>query len=796
MSRRRRQLPFIRSFEDLRMKDIDQVGGKNASLGEMTSALRSNHIPIPPGFAITAAAYWAFIDNNALRDPITALIRRYHKRTLGLSAAGSEIRKLILRAKFPDALREEILGAYRALGAGDAPQVVAVRSSATAEDLPDVSFAGQHESFLNIKGESALLAACRRCFASLFNDRAIAYRERNHFSDMKVALSVGVQTMVRSDRGAAGVMFTLVPESGFPGVVRIEGAWGLGEMVVKGTITPDSYMAFKGLLNRPEMIPIVEKSRGGAKSKMVYGKSRESATRIVPTSSRERRSFVLSDREVLTLARWGVAIEAHYKRPMDIEWAKDGISNRLYILQARPETVQSQAPSTLTSYRIASAGRLLARGLAVGGGIATGAIFHAKDTKDVVRFPKGGILVARNTNPDWVPIMRRASGIITQQGGRTSHAAIVSREFGIPAVIGASLTNRLKNGAVVTVSACEGDEGKVYAGAARFTSRSLDPAALKRTKTKIMMNLANPTTAMRWWRLPVAGIGLARMEFIIANHIKIHPLALARYSALTDKNVRTEIASLTGSEDKKEYFVERLTRGIARLAAFTYPQPIIVRTSDFKTNEYGALLGGKQFEPVEENPMIGWRGASRYYSPDYEDGFALECAAIARARNRLGFSNIVVMIPFCRTPEEADKVLATMAKHGLKRGQKGLKVYVMCEIPSNVILAEAFAKRFDGFSIGSNDLTQLTLGCDRDSLTLAPLFREDNAAVQWSIRHVIRAAHRAGRTIGFCGQAPSDNPGYAAFLVSAGIDSISVTPDSFAAVKNSVARAERRRRHD
>jgi len=794
MATRQPKRPFVRPFEDVRMKDIAQVGGKNASLGEMVGALRGKNIPVPAGFAITAAAYWAFIDANALREPIAAVLRRYHKGTMVLPAAGSAIRNLILKAPFPDELREDILKAYRSLVRRSGSRSVAVRSSATAEDLPDASFAGQHESFLNIQGERAVLAACRRCMASLFNDRAIVYRERNRFADMKVALSVGVQTMVRSDKGGAGVMFTLDPESGFAGVVRIEGAWGLGEMVVKGTITPDSYMVFKALLERPRLTPIVEKSRGGATTKMVYSRRRNIATKVVPTSRRERHSFVLSDRDILTLARWAVAIEEHYRKPMDIEWAKDGVSNRLFILQARPETVQSHASSTLTSYRIARAGRLVASGLAVGGGVAVGPVVRMTNAKNAASFPKGGILVARHTDPDWVPVMRRAGGVITEQGGRTSHAAIVSREFGIPAVIGAPRAKDLKNGQVVTVSTCEGDEGKVYAGAARFVAKSLDPTRLKHTRTEIMVNLANPAAAMRWWRLPTAGIGLARMEFIIANHIKVHPLALARFSDLTDKKARRAIAALTGNEDKKEYFVDRLARGIGRLAALSYPRPVIVRTSDFKTNEYAALLGGKQFEPVEENPMIGWRGASRYYSPGYADGFALECAALARARNRLGFDNIVVMIPFCRTPDEADKVLAAMAAHGLKRGRNGLKVLVMCEIPSNVILAEEFAKRFDGFSIGSNDLTQLTLGCDRDSRTLAPLFREDNAAVQWSIRHVIKAAHRSGCKVGFCGQAPSDDPRYASFLVAAGIDSISVTPDSFGAVKASVAAAERRRK--
>jgi pyruvate,water dikinase len=630
--------------------------------------------------------------------------------------------------------------------------------------------------------------------ASLFNDRAIAYRQRNGFEDMKVALSVGVQLMVRSDKGAAGVMFTLDPESGFPKVVRIEGAWGLGEMVVKGTITPDSYTVFKPLLERPNVTPIVELTFGGAHRKMIYGHRGGTATRIVPTSARERRTPVLNEQEVLVLARWATAIERYYKQPMDIEWAKDGVSGALYIIQARPETVQAHASQSQASYRIVRSGKVLASGLAIGNGVAAGQVFRMKSPKDTAKFPQGAILVARHTDPDWVPLMRRARAIITEQGGRTSHAAIVSREFGLPAVIGAPRARALKTGQTVTVSTCEGDEGKVYAGTAQYTARTRNMSVAKKTRTEIMVNLANPAAAMRWWRMPIAGIGLARMEFIIANHIKIHPLALARFAQLKDQSARRMISRLTAGENKKDYFIDRLARGIGRLAALCYPRPIIVRTSDFKTNEYAALVGGRQFEPKEENPMIGWRGASRYYSPDYADGFALECAAIARAREQMGFDNIVVMIPFCRTPEEADKVLKEMASNGLRRGRKGLQVFVMCEIPSNVILAKEFAGRFDGFSIGSNDLTQLTLGCDRDSRTLAPLFREDNAAVQWSIRHVIAAAHASNVKVGFCGQAPSDDPRYAAFLVDAGIDSISVTPDSFSAVKASVAAAEGRRK--
>ncbi len=786
----RRGRPYLLRLADVRLKDIAQVGGKNASLGEMMGALGKSGIRLPPGFAITATAYWAFIDENGLRGPITDLLARYRRGALPLAAAGRTIRAKIMRGRFPARLEAEILAAYARMDNA----AVAVRSSATAEDLPETSFAGQHESFLNIRGGSAVLRACKSCFASLFNDRAIVYRERNHFDDMKIALSVGVQKMVRSDKGCAGVMFTLDPESGFPRVVRIEGAWGLGEMVVKGTVTPDSYTVFKPLLTHARAVPIIEKTRGGATEKMVYGAGHRHPTRVVATSRAERSAFVISDAEVIRLARWAVRIEAHYGKPMDIEWAKDGSSGRLYIVQARPETVQSRQPDhALRSYRVTSAAKPLLTGTAIGASIAAGKACRLRTARDTGTFTDGAILFAVHTDPDWVPIMRRAAAIVTEQGGRTSHAAIVAREFGIPAVIGVgAAAGKIKNGQTVTVSACEGDEGRIYAGLVPYTSKKLDPDRAMRTRTDIMVNLANPAAALRWWRLPAAGIGLARMEFLIANHIRIHPLALARFKDVKDKAARAEIERLTGGENKEDYFIDRLARGLARLAALVYPKPAIVRMSDFKTNEYAALIGGRQFEPVEENPMIGWRGASRYYSPDYADGFALECRAVAKARSILGLDNIVVMIPFCRTPEEADKVLKVMAANGLKRGKDRLQVYVMCEIPSNVILAADFAKRFDGFSIGSNDLTQLTLGVDRDSRRLSSLFKEDNAAVLRSIRQVISAAHKAGRKVGFCGQAPSDNPAYAKFLATAGIDSISVTPDSLLAVKRSVAASEAR----
>ena len=787
--------PYVKRLSDVDASLVAEVGGKNASLGELLGKLQRDGVRVCDGFTTTAAAYTAFLDANDLRNVITAKLAAWRQGKVSLAAAGSFIRKKVLAGQFPADVARDITRAYADLCrvTGQPTQAVAVRSSATAEDLPSASFAGQHDTYLNISGRAAVLAACRRCIASLFNDRAISYREKNGFDHMRTALAVGVQRMVRSDKGAAGVMFTLDTESGFPDVVRIEGAWGLGEMVVQGAVSPDSYMVFKPLLAKRGKAPIIEKTLGQKRQKMIYGGLRH-RTSIVATSAQERVRFVLTDKETLQLARWAVAIERHYGRPMDIEWAKDGRSGQLFILQARPETVQSQVGTHgIRTFSIRKTGRKLVTGLAVGDAVASGIVHRIKTPADAARFPVGGILVTKITDPDWVPVMRRAAAIITDQGGRTSHAAIVSREFGLPAIVGAgNATTVLREGQLVTVSCAEGDQGRVYEGKADFKSKMLDLSKLPATRTKVMLNMADPAAALRWWRLPADGIGLARMEFIISSHIKIHPLALARFATLKDKAARTLITEMTrGYKTKSDYFVDRLSLGIARLAAVQYPRPVIVRMSDFKTNEYAALIGGQQFEPKEENPMIGWRGASRYYSPDYRDGFALECKAISKVRRDIGLDNVIMMIPFCRTPEEADKVLAEMASHGLKRGVDGLQVYVMCEIPSNVILAADFARRFDGFSIGSNDLTQLTLGVDRDSHRLAGLFKEDNAAVTTSIQRVITEAGKARRKTGFCGQAPSDHPAYARFLVDAGIDSVSVTPDSFLAVKRQVAAAER-----
>ena len=781
---------FVLPLSELRRGDVARVGGKNASLGEMIGTLAGAGISVPGGFATTAAAYWRFIEANALQDRVALEIGRLNNDLSNLPSVGGAVRALILEAVFPPEIDGAIRQAYRDMQAGGA-STVAVRSSATAEDLPEASFAGQLESYLNVEGEDPLLAACKKCFASLFTDRAISYRETHGFDHLKVALSVGVQKMVRSDLASSGVMFSIDTETGFPRSVLLTGAWGLGETVVQGMVDPDEFQVFKPLLADALLVPIIEKSLGAKRRKMIYGDA--GSTILRDTSDDERRRFVLEDAEVLTLARWAVIIEKHYGLPMDMEWAKDGETGALYIVQARPETVQSRrGAGALKTYSLKDKGPLLVSGLAVGDKIGAGKVCRLDGAEDIERFETGAVLVTKITDPDWVPIMKRAAAIVTDHGGRTSHAAIVSRELGLPAIVGAgNATEELTDGQEVTVSCAEGDEGHVYAGIAEVTVTEIDIDTIPKTRTKAMLNIANPAAAFRWWRLPADGVGLARMEFIISNHIKVHPMALLRFDEVTDEAARAEIERLTaGYDTKADYFVDRLARGMSRIAAAHYPLPAIVRMSDFKTNEYAKLLGGGAFEPHEENPMIGWRGASRYYHPDYRDGFGLECRAIARAREEIGLSNIVMMIPFCRTPEEADRVIAEMAKHGLVRGRNGLKVYVMAEIPSNVVLAKEFATRFDGFSIGSNDLTQLTLGIDRDSERLSSLFNERHPAVTETIARLLASAKATGTHTGLCGQAPSDHPEFARFLVEHGIDSISVTPDSFLRVKEQIAAAE------
>ena len=787
--------PLVVWFEKLGRGDVSLVGGKNASLGEMVRHLGERGVRVPRGFATTAQSYWQFVDANELRETMVDSLAALEAGHASLAEVGATIRHEFLRGTWPQDLAEAIQAAYQELcqRTGKADADVAVRSSATAEDLPDASFAGQQESYLNIRGEKALLDACRRCYASLFTDRAISYRQAKRFDHLKVALSVGVQTMVRSDLGGAGVMFSIDTETGFDKVVLVNAAWGLGENVVQGAVDPDEYQVFKPLLSQPSLVPIIEKKLGEKAKKMIYAQDSDRPTRNVPTSKAERATFVLSDQDILALGRWACVIEDHYGYPMDMEWAKDGESGELFILQARPETVQSRKEaSAFRSYRIKSKGRKLASGLSIGDAVVSGRACLIDNPRDIGRFVDGTILVTQTTDPDWVPIMKRAAAVITDHGGRTSHAAIVSRELGLPAIVGTGDATRiLHDEQEVTVSCAEGDEGFIYEGTADFEVEELDLKLIPETRTKVMLNFANPAAAFRWWRIPADGVGLARMEFVVSNQIKVHPMALVRYDTLKDEDAKRAIAELTqGYEDKTEYFVDRLARGLARIAAAHYPKPVIVRMSDFKTNEYANLVGGAAFEPKEENPMLGFRGASRYYSPRYRDGFALECRAIRRLREEMGFRNVIVMIPFCRSTKEADRVLVVMAESGLRRGENGLEVYVMCEIPSNVILAKAFAERFDGFSIGSNDLTQLTLGVDRDSEELAGLFDEQDEAVKWMIDSVIQEAHKSGTKVGLCGQAPSDHPEFAEFLVACGIDSVSVSPDSFIAVKRRVAAAE------
>ncbi|MCB5272790.1 Phosphoenolpyruvate synthase [Arthrobacter sp. SO5] len=783
-------------FEKIGMGDVPQVGGKNASLGELIRSLAAQGVRVPDGFATTADAYRRFIDANGIETAMRSRIQSYRAGETSLRATGEAIRELFLDSDFPEDIAASIRSHYRELGerAGLDRLSVAVRSSATAEDLPDASFAGQQETFLNIAGERELLDACRRCYASLFTDRAISYREVKGFDHLDVALSIGVQRMVRSDVGASGVMFSIDTDSGFPRVAVVSAAWGLGETVVQGTINPDKYVVFKPLLAEPEFAPIIEKTLGSKDRKMVYSLGGHARTKMVDTSEAERRAFVLDDAEILALARWAVSVEEHYERPMDMEWARDGVTGELFMVQARPETVQSQKTgSRFTLHHLLDTGTVLVRGAAIGDSIAQGTACVIRSAADIENFRDGAILVTEMTDPDWVPIMKRAAGIVTDRGGPTSHAAIVSRELGVPAVVGTgNATTVLTEDRAVTISCAEGDEGRVYQGSLAFETEEVDLGELPETRTKVMVNIASPAAAFQWWRLPADGVGLARMEFIISALIRVHPMALVHPERVTDPQEAAQIRELTrGYSDPKAYFVDALALGIAKIAAPYHPRPVIVRLSDFKTNEYAHLIGGSAFEEPEENPMLGFRGASRYYDERYREGFALECAALKRVREKLGFGNIIVMIPFCRTPEEADKVLAVMAENGLVRGQDGLQVYMMCEIPSNVVLAGKFATRFDGFSIGSNDLTQLVLGVDRDSAQLASLFDERDEAVMAMISEAISKAHAAGIKIGICGQGPSNHPEFAAFLVSEGIDSISLNPDSYLRTVPRIAEAEK-----
>jgi len=786
---------FVRRFEDLGSEDVPEVGGKNASLGEMIRNLREKGIHVPGGFATTAGAYRAFIEDNGLEDKIREHLNNLETGSQPLEKTGRSIRRLFSRAQFSEDLERQIEKAYEDLCGryGQKDMDVAVRSSATAEDLPNASFAGQQETFLNISGVEELLEACKKCYASLFTDRAISYRTEKGFDHLKVALSVGVQKMVRSDKAGSGVMFSIDTETGFPGVVVINAAWGLGENVVQGTVNPDEYRVFKPLLADDGFRPIIDKVLGEKEKKMIYSTGGAHTTKNINTPRDERKSLVLNDDEILTLAKWAAVIEDHYGRPMDIEWAKDGETGELLVVQARPETVQSQKESgQLKAYTLKGKGKVLARGQSIGDAVAAGRVCKIKSAGEIDRFKDGCVLVTEMTDPDWVPIMKMAAAIVTDHGGRTCHAAIVSRELGIPAVVGTgNASDVLTEDQGVTVSCAEGETGFIYEGELEYDVEDVSLENIPETRTRIMMNIASPAAAFRWWRLPARGIGLARMEFIINNIIKIHPMALVRFDSLKDKEAKKKIRELTrGYEDKVEYFVDNLARGIAKIAASRYPEPVIVRMSDFKTNEYADLIGGKEFEPRESNPMLGFRGASRYYSEAYREGFALECRAVRRVREIMGLSNVVVMIPFCRTLEEADRVLKVLGENDLARGARGLQVYVMAEIPSNITLADKFSDRFDGFSIGSNDLTQLVLGVDRDSSELSEIFDERNEAVRIEIKRLIDAAYAKGRKVGICGQAPSDYPEFAQFLVKCGIDSISLNPDSVISVKRLVAGVE------
>ena len=793
---------WIRWFAETSIADIPLVGGKNASLGEMYRELASRGVQVPNGFAITAEAYWHFLKETGTDVKVRNILDRLKPDDVqSLRECGHDVRQAITAANLPADLQTSIIEAYDKLSGGPEQGLdVAVRSSATAEDLPDASFAGQQETYLNVQGRAQLLETCKRCFASLFTDRAISYRRHKGFDDFRIGLSIGVQRMVRSDLATSGVMFSIDTETGFRNAVLINAAYGLGENVVQGAVNPDEYLVFKPTLAEGYR-PILQKRLGNKEFKLIYDLGGGRMTRNVPVPTEERARFAITDNEILILARWACIIEEHYSKtrgvftPMDMEWAKDGITGELWIVQARPETVQSQKDVNVQeNYSLKEQGQVLVRGRSVGEKIGQGPVHVITHARHLEEFRTGEVLVTDKTDPDWEPTMKKAAAIVTNRGGRTCHAAIVSRELGLPAVVGTENgTEKLQNGQAVTVSCAEGDEGHVYEGRLKFEVERLDMRTAERPITKVMMNIGNPEEAFRLSFLPNDGVGLAREEFIISTYIKIHPQALLDYDRLTDIDVKREIDRLTtGYVDKPQYFVEKLAQGVATIAAAFHPKDVIVRLSDFKTNEYANLIGGRPYEPVEENPMLGFRGASRYYDDRYRDAFALECHAMKKVRDEMGLTNLKLMIPFCRTVEEGRLVLAEMSKNGLTRGENGLEVYVMCEIPSNVILAEQFAEIFDGFSIGSNDLTQLVLGVDRDSEIVAHVFDERNPAVMTMISNVIQKAQAKGRKIGICGQAPSDYPEFARFLVGQGIDSISLNPDSLLKTTSAILEMERR----
>lgn len=789
-------------FKEVGNDEVELVGGKNASLGEMYRTLAKKGVKVPNGFIVTAYAFRDFVEKTGLKEKIRESLEAMKvDDTKSLQKTGQKVRDMIIAAEFPEKLNEEIVEAYKKLSeeGGKTNESVAVRSSATAEDLPGASFAGQHETFLNVSGEKYVLRAIKEAMASLFNNRAISYRVHKGFNHFDVALSVGVQKMVRSDKGSSGVMFTIDTDTGFENVIQISASWGLGEMVVQGKVNPDEYMVFKPTLKK-DFAPIVKRTLGAKRNKMIYSQDASNPLKEVANNEKDRNSYVLSDEDVLSLAGWGVVIEDHYSKrygkytPMDIEWAKDGISGELFIVQARPETVQSeQSKLSIKEYSLDTVEKPTVEGIAVGTKIASGRARVIDSVKGIHGFKEGEILVTKITDPDWEPIMKKASAIITERGGRTSHAAIVSRELGIPAVIGSPDAMKLiKTGDVITVDTSSGTVGSVYKGKLEWKETVHRISSIPKTKTKVLMNIGSPDAAFVQSRIPNDGVGLAREEFIIASQIKIHPNALINFKSLSPE-LKKKIEKMTpGYSDKKEYFVDKLSEGVGQIAAAFWPNEVVVRFSDFKTNEYATLVGGDLYEPEEENPMIGWRGASRYAHPDFTEAFQLECRAMKKIREIYGLINLSVMVPFCRTPEEGLEVLEIMKKSGLEKGKDGLLVYVMCELPANIIRADDFLDIFDGFSIGSNDLTQLTLGMDRDSALIAGISNENDPAVKDSVSKAIKACRRRKKHIGFCGQAPSDYKDFLRFLVREKIESVSLIPDTIIPMKFEISKEEKK----
>ncbi len=784
---------FIKRFEEIAITDVPSVGGKNASLGEMYNQLTSQGLRVPNGFATTSHAFWTFLDENDLKNKLPKVLSELDtEHYSNLNSIGKKARQLILRGTLSKELSNAIIEAYTDL-CGEHSCAIAVRSSATAEDLPDASFAGQHDTFLNIEGKDALLEAVKKCFASLYTDRAIKYRDDKGFKHSDVALSVGVQKMVRADKGCSGVGFTIEPESGFENVILLSGVWGLGENIVQGVVNPDEFYVFKPTLERGKH-PILQKKLGDKKLTMIYGVSKGGAATVnIDTPKPKQQQFVLSDEEIITLAKWASLIEKHYQNPMDIEWAKDGLTNELFIIQARPETVhQSKDKNVHIEYKLSKKGKVLTTGNAVGSKIKVGTSIILQSPKEAKNLTTDHIIVTDTVTPDWDPLLKQVGGIITNKGGRTSHAAIVARELGVPAIVGCiNATTAIADGKTITLSCAQGKTGYIYEGKLPFKKEKIDFSNIKLPYTEAKIILADPENAFQLSFYPNNGVGLLRMEFIITHSVKIHPMALVKFKELKNTGVIKKIEKITqGYKNKPAYFVDHLAQGIATIAAAFYPKEVIVRLSDFKTNEYANLIGGTDFEPHEENPMLGFRGASRYYSDLYKEGFALECAAIKKVREDMGLDNLKVMVPFCRTLEEGKKVIGIMEEYGLKRSENGLEIYTMVEIPSNVILAEDFAKIFDGFSIGSNDLTQLTLGIDRDSELMGKLFDENNLAAKRMIAMAIDSAKSTRTKIGLCGQAPSDFPEFTKFLVSKGIDSISFNPDALLQGIENINKAE------